>query len=188
MTPDDLRRVADALALAARAHAGQSRKGHPGQPQIVHIADVAVRVLRSTDADAETMIAALLHDAVEDTDVTLDQIGESFGQTIAGIVAELTDDPTLPEAERRRRQVEEAPGKSGAARRIKLADKASNLAALATADPSAVAEDERQTYLAWALDMLAALRGTDAVLEADLAAEAERLRLALGLAPGEGAE
>ncbi|MBX2856838.1 MAG: HD domain-containing protein, partial [Rhodobacteraceae bacterium] len=109
--------------------------------------------------------AALLHDVVEDTIGTLDDIAARFGPEAAALVAEVTDDKSLPKAERKRLQVETVPHKSADAKRLKLADKASNVAAIATHPPDWPLA-RKQAYLDWAEQVIAGCQGADAALEA----------------------
>lgn len=125
------------------------------------------------------MLAAILHDVVEDTDQSLADFEERFGPAVAGLVGEVTDDKSLPKAERKRRQVQYAGSKSAGAKRIKLADKASNVAALADSPPHLWEESRKREYLAWARAVAAGLRGADPVLEAAFDAEAARLETLL---------
>lgn len=175
-----LRRIAGAFDFAARAHTGQTRKGAAAEPYINHVADVAARLARSPRADADTVVAAILHDVVEDTEHTIEEVEAQFGPVVAGYVRELTDDKSLPKEERKRRQVEEAPRKSDGAKRIKLADKASNLAALADSPPHRWDSDRRRDYLAWAREVAAGLRGVDPALEVAFDEAAARVETMLG--------
>lgn len=169
-----LRRMAEAFDFAARAHAHQKRKGQAAEPYINHLADVAARLARSPRADVETVIAGLLHDVVEDTGRTIEEVEASFGPTVAGYVREVTDDKSLPKEERKRRQVETAARKSDGAKRIKLADKASNLAALAQSPPHLWDSARKKAYVEWAHEVVAGLRGVDPFLEVAFDEEAAR--------------
>jgi (p)ppGpp synthase/HD superfamily hydrolase len=162
---DSLRRITEAFDFAARAHTGQTRKGRAAEPYVNHVADVAARLARSPRATETTIIAAILHDTVEDTDASLESIREQFGAEVADLVAEVTDDKSLDKAERKRRQVENAPNKSEGAKRIKLADKASNLTALAESPPHWWDAAGKRDYLDWAKAVAEGLRGVDPVLE-----------------------
>lgn len=122
-------RAADA---AARWHVHQRRKGSAQEPYINHLLEVASLVTEATHGkDPDLVIAALLHDAVEDQEVPSDLIVREFGPKVAAIVPEVTDDKTVGKAERKRRQVETAGKKSDQAKMLKLADKTSNLRAIA---------------------------------------------------------
>src|SRR5581483_1146900 len=122
--------VSEAAELAARRHSGQQRKGHEDEPYINHLAEVASLLATVTDGeDAELVAAGWLHDTIEDTDTSHDELAQRFGTRVADIVEEVTDDMTLAKSERRRRQVIEAPNKSPGAKLIKIADKISNIRA-----------------------------------------------------------
>lgn len=174
-----LRRITDAYDFASRRHTGQTRKGKMREPYINHVADVAARLARSPQATEEMILAAILHDVVEDTDATLNEVAQRFGPQVAAYVQEVTDDMSLPREERRRRQVEEAPRKSDGAKRIKLADKASNLAALVESPPQEWDRQRLDDYLGWACRVAAGLRGVDPVLEVAFDEAAERAAAAL---------
>lgn len=173
-----MERLLRACEAAARWHAGQWRKGAARLPYVTHVLEVARRVSASPEADEDTVIAALLHDVIEDTDGTAGEIEALFGAGVARIVAEVTDDKSLPKARRKALQVQTVAAKSAAARRIKLADKAANLASLADTPPDWPLERKR-AYLDWAEAVIAGCRGLDPVLEAAFDAEASRLRAAL---------
>lgn len=173
-------RVARAFDLAAQAHEGQRRGDGRREPFISHIADVARRVAKSPEVDEVTLLAALLHDVVEKTPHTLEEIASGFGAEVAGVVAELTDDASQPEREQRRRQVEAAPNLSDRAKRIKLADKASKLASIAAAQPRWWFRTKGREEVEQARKVAAGLRGVDPVLEAEFDREARRADAALG--------
>jgi len=168
-----------AYDYAARCHCGQTRDGAAREPYVNHVIEVAARVARSPDADESLILGAILHDVVEDTDGTSAEIASLFGDKVAALVAEVTDDKTLPKAERKRLQVATVAGKSASARRIKLADKAANLAALCDSPPTDWDASRRRAYLDWAEAVIAGCRGVDPVLEAAFDAELTRARRAL---------
>ncbi|HKK35840.1 MAG TPA: HD domain-containing protein [Paracoccaceae bacterium] len=173
-----LARFAEAAAFAAEAHRAQTRKGAAADPYVNHVLDVAARLAAARPEDEALAVAAVLHDVVEDCDVTSAALAERFGPVVAGIVAEVTDDGSLPKAERKRLQVEKAPRLTPSARRLKLADKASNLTALAT-DPPPWPPERRRAYLDWARAVAEGCRGVDPTLEAAFDAAAARLEAAL---------
>lgn len=178
MDDHGLRMIAQAAEFAARAHTGQTRKGSAREPYVSHVAEVAARLAQSPDADEPTLVAAR-HDVVEDTGHGLPEIGAAFGAVVAGLVAEVTDDKSLPKAGRKRLQVVDAPGKSRGIKRIKLADKASNLTALVDSPPRAWDLGRRRRYLDGAREVVAGLRGIDPVLEDAFDREAARLEAAI---------
>src|SRR5450631_1583362 len=105
--------VLRAADTAARWHVHQRRKGIAQEPYINHLLEVASLVTEATGGtDPNVVIAALLHDAVEDQGITPETIANKFGQHVAEIVMEVTDDKALPKDERKRRQVERAGKKS----------------------------------------------------------------------------
>lgn len=174
---DGLLLVARAADLAARRHAGQSRKGAAREPYVNHLAEVAALLAQTSGkADAELIAAGWLHDAVEDTATGQEELERLFGRRVAALVAEVTDDKSLPKAERKRRQVENAPGKSPAAKAIKIADKISNLRSLAASPPEDWEAERVCAYLAFAEEVVAGCRGTNAALEALFDEAASSLR------------
>ncbi len=119
--------VLKAADAAARWHVHQRRKGPAEEPYINHLVEVALLVAEATDGkDTNLVIAALLHDAIEDCEVPKELIVETFGKDVANIVAEVTDDKSLPRAVRKEEQIKNAAKKSPRAKILKLADKTSN--------------------------------------------------------------
>src|ERR1700761_3677811 len=105
--------VSEAADLAARRHNGMARKGRGSEPYINHLAEVANLLSSATDgADAELVAAGWLHDTIEDTATTRDELAGKFSERVAALVAECTDDMSLSKAERRRLQVVNASHKS----------------------------------------------------------------------------
>jgi (p)ppGpp synthase/HD superfamily hydrolase len=163
---NDLTRIMQAADAAARWHVDQRRKGQAAEPYINHLLEVACLVATATEGrEPDVVIAALLHDAVEDQGITIEQISGVYGRKVADIVAEMTDDKSLPKAERKRLQIETAARKSREARLIKLADKTSNLRAIATSPPSDWSIERRRDYIRWAGEVVAKIRGTSPWLE-----------------------
>lgn len=158
---------ARALDFAAHKHTDQRRKGVRAEPYVNHLAEVARLVAEATGGrDHEAVIAALLHDTLEDTDATREELEREFGATIAGIVAEVTDDKRLTKAERKQRQIEHAPHASHKAKLVKLADKISNLRSMRTSPPADWRQVRKVEYFEWAAAVVAGLRGTSDALEA----------------------
>jgi (p)ppGpp synthase/HD superfamily hydrolase len=175
---NDLVRIMKAADAAARWHMSQRRKGQAAEPYINHLLEVADLVATATaGGEPDAVIAALLHDAVEDQEVTLEQIAAKFGARVAGIVREVTDDKSLPKAERKRLQVETAGRKSREAKLVKLADKTSNLRAIANSPPPDWSADRRQEYVRWASEVVAQIRGTSPWLEQQFDAAAREAML-----------
>lgn len=174
----DPRRVMAALAFAARAHANQRRKGAAQEPYINHLIEVAELVAEATGgADEDALIAALLHDVVEDTPVTADELAAQFGADVARVVIENSDDMSLPKDVRRRARIEAAPRKSARARLVKAADLISNLRAMAASPPAGWPVDRKLGYLEGCRALMDAARGPNPWIEArfdETAAETER--------------
>ena len=98
---------------AAQWHVHQRRKGAAQEPYVNHLLEVAMLVAEATSGkDADLVVAALLHDAIEDQEVPREIIADAFGENVAKLVEEVTDDKSLPKDERKRLQVQEAPNKS----------------------------------------------------------------------------
>ena len=159
-------RVLRAADAAARWHVHQRRKGPAEEPYINHLVEVAMLVAEATDGtDTNLVIAALLHDAIEDSEVPKEMIAEIFGEDVASIVAEVTDDKGIPKAERKLKQIETAATKSPRAKILKLADKTSNLRAIAASPPPDWSVKRRIEYVLWARDVAKGLRGVNQRLE-----------------------
>ena len=156
-----------ALAFAAHKHRDQRRKDAEASPYINHpIALADVLVNEGGVTDIEVLCAALLHDTLEDTATTPAELADAFGERIAGIVAEVTDDTALPKAERKRLQVEHAGSLSPQARLVKLADKICNLRDVALRPPASWDLERRREYFEWAKRVVDGLRGVNPALEA----------------------
>ena len=159
--------VTRAIDFAARKHRHQRRKGAHAEPYINHPVEVARLVAEATDGrDLASVLGALLHDTIEDTQTSYAELRREFGEKIARLVAEVTDDKRLPKLERKRLQVVNAPRKSAAAKLIKIADKTSNLRSIAESPPVDWDARRRREYFSWAAEVVAGCRGVNARLEA----------------------
>jgi len=169
MKADDATLVLSAASMAACWHASQRRKGGAGEPYIKHLLEVASLVGQATGGnDTNLIIAALLHDAIEDQGVTRATIAEQYGDDVASLVEEVTDDKSLPKATRKRLQVEHAPDKSPRAKILKLADKINNVTAIGKDPPADWPIERQRDYIQWGRDVVAGLRGASPELEAQL--------------------
>ena len=158
--------ILKATEFAADKHRGQTRKDEASTPYINH--PVAVAHLLSHFAgiqDVQVIVAALLHDTVEDTDTTVDDLEEEFGREVRDIVIEVTDDKSLPSTRRKQLQIEHAAGLSHAARLVKLADKICNLQDILLRPPVNWSLERKREYFEWAKAVIDQLRGTNAKLE-----------------------
>lgn len=174
-------RILEAVAWAATLHDGQRRKGEAAEPYVVHVIDVARRLADVAPEDENLILAGLLHDVVEDTAGTQDQIEARFGSDVAALVAEATDDKSLPKQKRKQLQVEHAPHKSARGAMLKIADKTSNLRALAESPPAGWDADRRAAYLEWAETVVFALPPAHPGLLAEFRAAARAARRVLGV-------
>jgi guanosine-3',5'-bis(diphosphate) 3'-pyrophosphohydrolase len=162
-----LPRLIDAFAFAAHKHRNQRRKDPDASPYINHpIALSRVLAIEGGVDDVDTLVAAVLHDTVEDTETTYEELCAHFGVAVADLVMEVTDDRSLPKAERKAAQIEHAPHLTPRAKRIKLADKICNLRDVAMNAPRGWPRQRQQDYFDWAKQVIDRLRGVDATLEA----------------------
>ena len=165
--------LARAYHFAAVKHVDKRRKGEAAEPYVNHLTEVAELVAQASDGqDIELIMAAVLHDTVEDTDTTPAELAGAFGQRVADLVAEVTDDKSLQSADRKRLQIEHAAHASKGAKTIKLADKTSNLRSMASSPPVGWTAERRSEYVAWAERVVAGCRGASPWLEAQFDAAA----------------
>jgi guanosine-3',5'-bis(diphosphate) 3'-pyrophosphohydrolase len=163
----ELALLLEALAFAAHKHRDQRRKDAEASPYINHpIALADVLVNEGGVTDVEVICAALLHDTVEDTATTHEELVNAFGSRIARIVAEVTDDTSLAKDERKRLQIEHAPSLSHEAKLVKLADKICNLRDVAERPPARWDHARQREYFDWAKRVIDGLRGAHPRLEA----------------------
>jgi GTP diphosphokinase / guanosine-3',5'-bis(diphosphate) 3'-diphosphatase len=158
--------VLAASAFAAHKHRDQRRKGKDASPYINH--PIAVANILANEAgitDATTLAAALLHDTIEDTDTTVEELEVEFGLEIAAVVLEVTDDKNLPKQVRKRLQIEHAATLSRNAKLVKLADKICNLRDMSRSPPVDWPMERRAEYFAWAKNVVDQIRGVSPVLE-----------------------
>lgn len=167
MQHDELSLLVKALAFAAHKHKDQRRKDEAASPYINHpvaLADVLVHEGEVTDID--TIVAAILHDTIEDTETSADEIEAEFGAKIRAVVEEVTDDKSLGKVACKQLQIDRAPLLSRAARAVKLADKICNLRDVADNPPAGWELARRQEYFDWACRVIDGLRGEHPRLEA----------------------
>jgi guanosine-3',5'-bis(diphosphate) 3'-pyrophosphohydrolase len=162
----DLQKLTQAINFAAKKHRRQKRKGADGEPYINHPLEV-MNLLTSVGKveDFNVLIAAVLHDTIEDTETTAEEIRELFGAKVSKMVLELTDDKSLPKAERKQLQIEHAPHASVGAKQIKLADKISNIQDILENPPDGWSIERRADYVDWGEKVVAGLRGANENLE-----------------------
>lgn len=159
----------EAIHFSSEKHKDQRRKNPEQHPYINHPIRVA-RLLASEAGirDLNVIIAALLHDTVEDTDTTLEEIHTLFGPQVAQIIDEVTDDKSLPKAVRKQMQIDHAPKVCRQAKLVKLADKLDNLLDLLSITPIGWPPERVLQYFAWSEKVIDGLRGTNVFLEQKL--------------------
>lgn len=180
-------KLMECVNFAAVKHRNQRRKDSDATPYINHPIGNKITSFKYTGAywlynagvarilsyeagitDLVVLQAALLHDTVEDTDTSFEEIEEKFGKIVADIVREVTDDKSLPSQERKRLQIVHAPASSHQAKLVKLADKLYNLRDLTRAVPRGWTSRRREEYFEWAKKVVDGLRGTNQTIEQEL--------------------
>lgn len=170
--PDTSSQLLRAANFAARRHAGQKRKGAAQEPYINHLLEVAgllaecIEGVEGQEGDINLLMAALLHDTIEDVEVKREEIEAEFGADVASLVLEVTDDKSLKKEKRKELQVEHAPHKSPRAKMLKIADKTSNLRALVSSPPPDWDHARKAEYFDWAARVVAGCRGVNSRLDA----------------------
>jgi guanosine-3',5'-bis(diphosphate) 3'-pyrophosphohydrolase len=173
-TSDPISRVLSAASFAAERHRDQRRKGKDASPYINHPLALASLLAERGVRDPTVLMAALLHDTVEDTATSFGDIERAFGREVAHIVREVTDDKTLGKAERKRLQIEHAAGLSRAAMLVKLADKICNLRDVVASPPADWTLQRKREYFDWAKAVVDRMRGVHPELEAMFDSEYQR--------------
>ena len=158
--------VIRAISFAADKHRNQRRKDIEASPYINH--PIALANILANEAgieDEKVLVAAILHDTIEDTETTAQELADLFGDDVTAIVLEVTDDKSLPKVERKRLQIEHAPTISRRAKLVKLADKIANLRDIAASPPADWPLKRQQEYFDWAKAVVDGLRGIHPTLE-----------------------
>lgn len=166
-TEQDISSILTALHLSADKHRNQRRKDVGSTPYINHPIEVADLLWRMGNVrDIRVIVAALLHDIIEDTKTKPDEIASRLGETVLSLVLEVTDDKGLPKPERKRLQIENAPHLTDEAKQIKLADKICNVRDVADSPPKDWDDQRRRDYLDWTEKVVEGIRGCNRPLEA----------------------
>lgn len=163
---NNLPKFTEAITFAAKKHQRQKRKGADEEPYVNHVLEVA-NLLANVGKieDFDVLIAAVLHDTVEDTETTEAEISERFGARVSKMVSEVSDDKSLPKVRRKELQIEHAPHLSAGAKLIKLGDKISNIRDVSENPPDGWSKQRRVEYIEWGAKVIDGLRGTNAGLE-----------------------
>ena len=178
----DIATLLQATRFAAEKHRFQRRKGADASPYINHpieVADLLANIGGVTDLS--TLVAAVLHDTVEDTETTPEEVEALFGAEVRALVAEVTDDKSLPKAERKRLQIEHAPSLSPHAKEIKIADKISNVLDITHNPPAGWSPKRKREYLEWADKVVAGCRGVNQGLDRWFDEVLRDARLSIGM-------
>jgi GTP diphosphokinase / guanosine-3',5'-bis(diphosphate) 3'-diphosphatase len=166
LTDDNIGLILMALRFSAAKHRDQRRKDIPQSPYINHPIEVAETLWQVGGVrDTATLLAAILHDTIEDTQTTPEELENLFGAEVLGIVLECTDDKSQPKIERKRLQIEHAPYISDQAKLVKLADKICNIHDVFTSPPPNWPLSRQQEYLIWSEKVVEGLRGVNERLE-----------------------
>jgi GTP diphosphokinase / guanosine-3',5'-bis(diphosphate) 3'-diphosphatase len=163
---NNLNKLLEAASFAAKKHRYQKRKGSDAEPYINHpleVANLLANVGKVSDYDI--LIAAILHDTIEDTETTPEELTGRFGEKVCGYVLEVTDDKSLPKQVRKQLQIEHAPHLSEGAKIIKLCDKISNITDVTKNPPHDWSQERRLEYVVWGEKVVAGLRGVNENLE-----------------------
>jgi guanosine-3',5'-bis(diphosphate) 3'-pyrophosphohydrolase len=174
-----------ALHFAADKHRDQRRKDEEASPYINHPIEVAELLARVGGVtDLVTLQGAILHDTIEDTNTTGEELEAAFGVEVRKVVEEVTDDNTLEKADRKRLQIEHAAHLSIRAKHVKLADKIANVRSVTETPPAKWPLSRRKEYLDWTEQVISGVRGCNAPLEKFYDEILARGREALGKLPG----
>lgn len=162
----ELRTFIKALSFAAEKHRKQRRKDAEASPYINHPIELAnVLANEGNVTDIDILCAAVLHDTLEDTETTAEELREIFGERITAIIIDLTDDKSLPYDVRKQKQIEHAPDCLPEARLVKLADKICNLRNILSAPPVDWSDERKAKYFQWAEMVVQGIRGSHPELE-----------------------
>jgi len=162
-----MKRLLQACLFAAEKHRKDTRKNAEKTPYINHPIEVAEHLATvGKVSDEDILMAALLHDTIEDTETSEEEIAERFGEAVMELVLECTDDKKLEKLERKRLQIVNAPKKSPGAKMIKIADKTCNLRDLIFDPPKDWSTTRKKEYFEWAKKVVAGLLGINEALDA----------------------
>lgn len=166
MDPKQTATLLRTLHFAADKHRDQRRKDEDASPYINHPIAVAELLARQGGVtDLATIQTALLHDTVEDTEASLEELEAAFGPEVSALVAEVSDDKRLEKERRKQLQIEKAPHLSERAKLVKLSDKVCNVQDVTHSPPKGWSLERRREYLDWTEKVVAGLRGTNRSIE-----------------------
>ncbi len=161
----DIKRILEATRFAAHKHKDQRRKDHAASPYIVHPIAAAELLIEAGVTDEDTVIAAILHDTIEDTETTRDEIAEQFGEEIGALVEEVTVIDTGVKKVDKQREIDDASLLSTKAALVRTADKICNMRDVLTDTPKGWSEERRNYYFIWAQKVLKAANAQNSYLQ-----------------------
>jgi guanosine-3',5'-bis(diphosphate) 3'-pyrophosphohydrolase len=165
-TFEDLQQLVSALSFSATRHQDQRRKNARRTPYINHpIALLYVLAVEAGVRDKAALQGSLLHDTIEDTDTTEAELREGFGDSTTDVVVAMSDDKSLPKAERKRLQIVHAKDWSYSARLAEYADKICNMRDLTVEFPEGWTLERVQEFFDWAKAVIDQIRGTHEKLD-----------------------
>jgi len=174
-----------ALAFAASRHRAGTRKDSSRTPYVNHVIEVAALLACEVGVTDETLLAAAaLHDTVEDTPTTVEELTIEFGPAVAGLVREMTDDKALPKERRKQLQIVHAPHQSPQAKQLKIADKICNIRDVVSNPAEGWSTERRLAYVNWAEAVVAGCRGVNPALDRLFDETAAHARAALARSEG----
>jgi GTP diphosphokinase / guanosine-3',5'-bis(diphosphate) 3'-diphosphatase len=157
--------ITQAYDYAAKKHIFQKRKGVKGIPYINHPIEVANLISHSlSELDVSLLVAAILHDTIEDTDASEEEITQLFGKEVSNLVMEVSDDMTLPKKKRKEIQISKAHLLSDKAKQIKIADKTCNILDILTTRLEWTRK-MKIDYVRWAIEVIDGCRGVNLILD-----------------------
>ncbi len=163
---DPIATILKAAEFSAHKHRDQRRKDADASPYVNHPIGLA-NVLKGEGGISDPVIiaAALLHDTLEDTETTYEELRGQFGDEIADVVVEVTDTKWLSKEARKRLQISKASHSSVQARAVKIADKICNLRDILASPPAGWSLERKQAYFDWAKEVVDGVRGAHLELE-----------------------
>ena len=146
--------ILKALNFAREKHEGQFRKDEFQRPYIVHPVGVYGLLFNAGIENEDVLCAALLHDTIEDTNTTFDELAIEFNIEVAGLVGEVTNNPAISKAKQKLMQLEDAPYMTNGARLVRFADKINNLNDIAEFPPVGWDKAKKDRYVEFCKELI----------------------------------
>jgi len=162
----DAEAVLGAAIFATEKHKSQVRSNEKKTPYIIHPIEVADLVMKIGHVyDKDVLITALLHDVMDDTQTTYEQITSLYGTKVSSYLEEMTSKQGLSLKEQKKQQIMQAFRQNPSVAIIKLSDKLSNLKTLATSPPPSWSRDRIDQYFQWAQTVIENLPESNQLLK-----------------------